>query len=588
MAAIREHRLCSWIPRRANPLKRQLDEALKELGELRAALDAHAIVAITDRRGVIIKVNEKFCQISKYSRQELLGATHRVINSGHHPKAFFDNLWRTISSGRVWQGEICNQSKDGRLYWVATTIVPFLGDDGKPVRYVSIRADITQRKLAEQLARKMAFYDPLTNLPNRRLLTDRIRHASLATRSQGHACALVLLDFDHFKEINDTLGHNLGDKLLCQAADRLRRNVRESDTVARLGGDEFVVLLESLDADLDSALIKTMAISEKIRNAMAAGFVADGRHMHSTVSIGVTLFNDKTRQQDVLKQADMALYQAKARGRNQICLFDASLQSAVEEHAKLMADLRYAVIRQEFRLFYQPVVNAAGIPAGYEALLRWEHPERGRVSPAGFIGQLEQSGLILPVGKWVLRTACRQLEAWGRDQATAHLTLAINVSAKQFLDPDFVAEVRQALAVSGANPQRLYLELTESTFHSDVEQLIDKMNRLRHEGVRFSLDDFGTGYSSLSYLKRLPLARLKIDRSFVRNILTDPDDAAIVRTILELARFLELDVVAEGVETMEQADFLRANHCAAFQGYLFGGPEPLEAVPSTDTDMRAR
>lgn len=568
------------LPQLAESLKSQLDVALKELTSLRAALNAHAIVAVTDKRGVITEVNEKFCQISGYSRDELLNNTHRIINSGHHPRAFFESLWKAISSGQVWQGEICNKAKDGELYWVATTIVPFAGDDGTPVQYVSIRADITQRKRAEQEARKMAFYDPLTSLPNRRLLKERIQQASQPVRSQGHACALLMMDIDNFKEINDMLGHNQGDELLCLVAERLRQNIRESDTVARLGGDEFVVLLEQLDADLESASIQAEHIAEKLRNTLAKNFVSHGRDLRITASIGVTLFNSDARQLDILKQADTALYRAKERGRNQVCLFDASLQTEVEQQAKLMADLRQAVAHQEFCLFYQPVVNSVGISEGYETLLRWEHPERGLVTPAGFIEQLEKSGLIMPVGRWVLQTACRQLAAWGRDRSTEHLTLAVNVSAKQFLDPNFVLDVKEALTESSANPRRLYLELTESTFYRDLDHLIEKMKRLKREGIRFSLDDFGTGYSAMSYLKRLPLDRLKIDQSFVRNIPTDPNDTAIVRSILWLARTLGIDVVAEGVETTEQADFLDSIDCNIYQGYLFGKPMPLEALPS--------
>jgi len=580
LIAIKKFSIRSWLRRRIHPLQHQLDEALEELSALKEALNAHAIVAVTDKRGVIISVNEKFCEISKYSSEELLGKTHRVINSGHHPKEFFQHLWSTISYGHVWQGEICNRAKDGTLYWVATTIKPIMDSNGRPAQYVAIRADITQRKQAEQQTRQMAFYDPLTSLPNRRLLRDRIQQASLNAHAQGQVCALILLDLDHFKEINDTLGHNEGDELLRKVSKRLLNNVRASDTVARLGGDEFVVLLENLDTDAGSATVKAMRVAEKIRNSMASGFISNGRHMNSTVSIGVTLFSNESRTQDILKQADIAMYQAKARGRDQICRFEASLLSEVEAHAKLMVDLRLAVIREEFRLYYQPVVDAAAVVEGYEALLRWEHPERGLLTPAVFIEQLEQSGLILPAGRWALKTACQQLAAWGRDPATAHLTMAVNISAKQFMDPEFVTNVEQALTESSASPKHLYLELTESTFHHDIKQLIEKMNRLKLYGIRFSLDDFGTGYSSLSHLKRLPLDRLKIDQSFVRNILTSPDDAAIARTILALARTLEMDAVAEGVETIEQAEFLRANHCKAFQGYLFGKPQPIEAMTS--------
>ena len=430
---------------------------------------------------------------------------------------------------------------------------------------------------AKDEIKHLAFYDPLTGLPNRRLLLDRLHQAFAFSARSGRECALLYIDLDNFKDINDTLGHDIGDLLLQQTAQRLESCMREGDTVARLGGDEFVVMLEDLSKQPIEAATQTEAVGEKILATLNQPYQLATHECHSTPSIGATLFSDHHQSaEELLKRADIAMYQAKKAGRNTLRFFNPKMQDVINARITLGSELRAALENRQFHLYYQIQVDSSHRPLGAEALIRWLHPERGMVSPAQFIPLAEETGLILPIGQWVLETACIQLKAWEQDALTRDLVLAVNVSAKQFRQVNFIAQVQSLVQRHAINPMRLKLELTESMLLDSIEDIITKMNVLKEIGIRFSLDDFGTGYSSLQYLKRLPLDQLKIDQSFVRNLAADSSDRAIVRTIIAMAQSLNLDAIAEGVETEEQQQLLMDNGCTHYQGYLFGKPVPIE------------
>ncbi len=465
------------------------------------------------------------------------------------------------------------------LTWVAISGTPIFDGQGQFTGYRGIGRDISERKRAEEKIERLAFYDVLTELPNRRLLMDRVQQALVSSAREHASGALLFIDLDNFKDLNDTQGHDVGDALLQQVAQRLLASVREADTVARLGGDEFVVMLHGLDRDLAQATVQVEQVGKKIMEQLNQAYCLGSAEHHSTPSIGVTLFdNQQQTLEELLKQADLAMYEAKAAGRNTLRFFDPTMQALVTQRTALEQELRQGLARDELVLFYQPVVDQDERMVGVEALVRWQHPQRGLVPPLEFIPMAEQTGLILPLGQWVLQMACVQLVRWAAQPNAEALTIAVNVSARQFRQSDFVQQVLALLRQTGANPQRLKLELTESLLLTDTQDAIAKMTELRDAGVRFSLDDFGTGYSSLSYLKLLPLQQLKIDQSFVRDVLTDPNDAAIARTVLALGQSLGLGVVAEGVETVGQRDFLLQHGCVRFQGYLFGKPMPVEQL----------
>ena len=538
-------------------------------------------IVITDTSGSILYVNEAFQRITGYARDEVLGRNPRILNGGLTPRATYEQMWATLLAGEVWRGEFHNVRKDGSAYLELATIAPIKDAGGTVTHYVAVKEDITQRKQSEALLHRLAYFDALTGLPNRALLHDRIAQAIRSGVRRESFGMLMLVDIDRFRQLNDTLGHAAGDRLLCEVAARLRASVREEDTVARHGDDDFAVLVERIGETEADALSHAEYVARKLQRTLQQPYVLGGtegdRHF-ATLSFGISLFHDGVSSlESLLKQAEVALYRAKQDGRDIVRFFNPEMQAVVDAHARLEARMHEALEANAFRLFFQPQVNRRGVVIGAEALLRWPLDGGAMVSPAEFIPLAEDTGHIVRLGSWVLRSACAQLARWQMNETTRHLKIAVNVSARQFHQPDFVASVKDTVRAAGVDPCRLELELTESAILSDMDETIRRMNELRALGIRFALDDFGTGYSSLSYLKRLPLDQLKIDQSFVRDMAEDEGSEAIVLAILSLSHALGLEVVAEGVERPEQRDFLRHHGCDCFQGYLFGKPLPMEA-----------
>jgi diguanylate cyclase (GGDEF)-like protein/PAS domain S-box-containing protein len=557
-------------------LESRVAERTAELRIAATAFESHECSIVTDADGIILKVNSAFTEMTGYSAKEVTGQTTRILKSGLHDPAFYDGMWARILNSGSWQGEIWNRHKSGEIFSKWLTINAVKNDNGIITHYVGTLQDITDRKVAEDRIAELAFFDPVTNLPNRTLLKDRLKQTMTAGNRSGTYGAVLMLDLDHFKTLNDTLGHAKGDLLLQLVATRLLSSVREEDTVSRLGGDEFVVILGNLSDFADEAAKFTELIGNKLLKILQQPYELGELDHINSASIGATLFKGHSASiDDLLKQADLAMYKSKDSGRNNFHFFDIAMESAIMQRFSLESAMSIALEDNQYLLHYQPQMLGESHVTGAEVLVRWQHPQRGMVSPAEFIPLAEASGFILPLGRWVLSSACIQLAAWSTQPEVSHLTLAVNVSARQFRQTNFVDQVLDIISETGANPHKLKLELTESLLVENVQDIIDKMSKLKSQGVRFSLDDFGTGYSSLTYLKRLPLFQLKIDQSFVRDIMVDANDAAIAQTIVTLAQSLGLEVIAEGVETEAQRDFLARSGCQAFQGYLYSRPLPL-------------
>ena len=549
-------------------------EMEQELRIAATAFESQAAILVTDAEQRILRVNPAFTRLTGYTAAEAIGQKPSMLKSGRQPIAFYRQMWHALAKTGHWQGEIWNRRKSGEIYPEWLTISAVVDAHGKLTHYVSTFSDISNLKVAESEIHHLAFYDPLTGLPNRRLLLNRLDKALQAGKRSGQYGALLIVDLDHFKTLNDTLGHDSGDQMLVEVARRLKTCIREGDTAARQGGDEFVVMLEELGHDIGGASVQAETVAEKIRRELNEPYTLKGDSEHfRSASIGISLFRGQERSIEALnKQADIALYKAKDAGRNATRFFDDAMQTALDERAALEAGLRNALAHGEFRLYVQPLVDSRRRLVGAEALVRWQPPGKPLVAPDAFIPLAEESGLIVPIGLWVLDQACANLRRWADDPRSRNLFIAVNVSARQFRQADFVDQVHAALHRHAANPHRLKIELTESLLLDDVDEVVVKMQALRAIGVRFSLDDFGTGYASLAYLKRFPFDQLKVDRSFVRDVTTDLDDAAIVSAIIAMGNTLRLCVVAEGVEDDAQLAFLIAHGCGCFQGYLFGRP----------------
>lgn len=554
--------------------QQDLEKAFSELSTYMQGINQHAMVSVTDLAGNILEVNDKFCHVSGYRRQELIGASHKIMNSGKHPQIFFTEMWQTILRGEIWSGEICNKSKFEKLFWTDTTIVPLKDDSNQIVKFISIRVDVTERKRNEERMTYMGTHDALTGLPNRILLMDRIKQALAHDRRYGKYAAVMFIDLDQFKIINDSLGHDIGDLLLIEVTSRLLSCVRDEDTVARQGGDEFIILLPNISEPTHADIV-----AKSILSAVVAPYLIQGHDLRISASIGISIYPDDSENVNaLLKMSDTAMYFAKENGRNNCQRYKPEMNAHAEEKHQLLVQLRQAISQNQFELHFQPIVEISNNDIiSLESLLRWKHPERGLVPPSEFIPLAEESGLIVEIGQWVFKEACRNLKMW-RDQGYSIPRISINLSVRQFYQRNFIEMVETMITEMGVSGQDLDFEITEGVLMENTDELIANMYKIKDMGIKVSVDDFGTGYSSLSYIKSFPIDVLKIDRSFVEDVEEDMGSIAIIKTIIALAHSLNMKVVAEGIEKESQYNVLMGLGCDMYQGYYFSKPQASSEI----------